>query len=179
MLACPPSHLTSPSSVTHRYRSSLVVLVARKRRMNFSSCSSSSNPSSSSVLGACRGVLGCSWSSWINEGFECFHQVSFKGSFTIHLLWCLLWEKVYLSQNIFHALSIVCSYVSPHEMGRHIVFSSVVCPFVCLSLTLSCSLYIFWTPCGIYKLLCTNVKYDPMMCSAYVGQGRFKVKVTI
>jgi len=41
----------------------------------------------------------------------------------------------------------------------------------------SCLLYIFWTPGGIYKLLCTNVKYDETMFSAYVlprsvqGQG--------
>jgi len=42
---------------------------------------------------------------------------------------------------------------------------------------ISCPLYIFWTPGGIYKLLCTNVKYDETMCSAWVwprsveGQG--------
>ena len=34
-------------------------------------------------------------------------------------------------------------YVSPLDMGRHIVFSSVVCLSVCLSVTLSCPLYIF------------------------------------
>ena len=57
-------------------------------------------------------------------------------------------------------------------MGRHIVFSSVVCLSVrlsvCLSVTLSCPLYIFWTPGGIYKYLCTNITYDETMCSVYV-----------
>jgi len=42
---------------------------------------------------------------------------------------------------------------------------------------ISCSLYIFLTPGGFHKELCTNVKYDKTMCSAYVwpksvqGQG--------
>jgi len=75
-------------------------------------------------------------------------------------------------------MSLLCL---PHEMGRHIVFSSVVCPSVrpgipmgtCWvpkyllnkrntqqmpigrdirpSVTLSCPLYIFWTPGGIFK----------------------------
>jgi len=43
--------------------------------------------------------------------------------------------------------------------------------YVCIS----CRLYIFWTPVWIYKLLCTNVKNDEMMCSVYL----FKVKVTV
>jgi len=50
-------------------------------------------------------------------------------------------------------------------------------PSVCLSVTLSCPLYIFWTPSGIYKYLCTNVKYDETICIINVwsrsvqGQG--------
>jgi len=32
---------------------------------------------------------------------------------------------------------------------------------------ISSRLYIFWTPGWIYKLLCTNVKNDEMMCCAY------------
>jgi len=46
-------------------------------------------------------------------------------------------------------------YFSPHKMGRHIVFSSVVCPSVrqsvSPSVTFSCPLYIFWTLGGIFK----------------------------
>ena len=34
---------------------------------------------------------------------------------------------------------------------------------------MSCPPYIFWTVSGIYKSLCTNVKSDESMCSAYVG----------
>jgi len=39
---------------------------------------------------------------------------------------------------------------------------------------ISCPLYILRTPSGIYKLLCTNVKYDETMCSAYVGPRSVK-----
>jgi len=67
--------------------------------------------------------------------------------------------------------------MSPPIKWGDIVFSSVVCLSVHLSVTLSCPLYIFWTPGGIYKNLCTTVKYNETMCSAYVwprsvqGQG--------
>jgi len=47
-------------------------------------------------------------------------------------------------------------------------------PSVCLSVT--CLLNIVWTPGRINKLLCTNVKVDETMCSAYnwpsSGQGQ-------
>ena len=48
-----------------------------------------------------------------------------------------------------------------------------------LRLNISCRLYIFWTPGWIYKLLCTNVKNDEMMYSAYFWQMSVKVKVTV
>jgi len=37
-----------------------------------------------------------------------------------------------------------------------------------LSDCISCTLNIFLNLSGIYKSLCTNVKYDESMCSAYV-----------
>ena len=77
-------------------------------------------------------------------------------------------------------------YASPHEIGRHIVFSSVVCLsvclYICLSVTLSCPLYIFWTPGGIYKLFCTNVSYNKTICNvcltkvSWRSRSKFKIK---
>jgi len=74
-------------------------------------------------------------------------------------------------------------YVSPHEMGRHIVFSSVVCPSVCLSVTLSCLLYIFWTPGGIYKKTLHKCQewWDEVQCLclnkvSWRSRSKFKIK---
>jgi len=61
------------------------------------------------------------------------------------------------------------NYVSPMKWGVILFLAPLsVCPSVCLSVTLSCLLYIFWTPGGIYKQHCTNVKYDETMCIAHV-----------
>jgi len=58
--------------------------------------------------------------------------------------------------------------------GETYRFSSAVGLTVRLSVRLSVhytfvsELYLFWTPGGIFKYFCTNVKYDESTCSAYV-----------
>jgi len=47
------------------------------------------------------------------------------------------------AEKFFVVNKVILNYVSPHEMGRHIDFSSVVCLSVRLSVTLLCPLYIF------------------------------------
>jgi len=69
--------------------------------------------------------------------------------------------------------NMVIIMIHPMKWGDILFLASLsvclfICPYVCLSVTLSCLLYIFWTPGGIYKYLCSNVKYDKSMRSAYV-----------
>jgi len=77
-------------------------------------------------------------------------------------------------------------YVSPHEMGRHIDFSSVVCPCVrpsvCPSVTLSCPLYILkpWWDFQITLHKC-QVWWDDVQCLGLTKVGsrsrsKFKIK---
>jgi len=75
------------------------------------------------------------------------------------------------------------NYVSPHEMGRHIVFSSVVCLSVCLSIRLSvCPSHFRVRSISVEPLVgFTNnfAQMSSMMRGFAVpmfDQGRFKVK---
>ena len=70
----------------------------------------------------------------------------------------------------------------PHEMGRHIVFSSVVCPSVRLSVrhTFVSALYLLnpWWDFQITLHKC-QVWWDDVQCLPRFDQGPVKVKVTI
>ena len=63
----------------------------------------------------------------------------------------------------------------PHEMERHIVLSSVICPFVCLFVTLSCCSISFEPLVGFTN---NSAQISSMMsgCAVHMfNQGHFKI----
>jgi len=85
--------------------------------------------------------------------------------------------------NQISPLEILWYYVSPpHEMGRHIVFSSVVCLSVCPSVCPSrfCVRSIFFEPLlGFTNNFAQMLSMIRRCAVPIFDQCRFKVKVTI
>ena len=70
------------------------------------------------------------------------------------------------------------SYVSPHEMERHMLFSSAVCPSVCMSSFRVRSISLK-PMVGFTNNLAQMSSMMSRCAVSMFDQGRFKVKVTI